>query len=146
MFKKLLVIFLFGIIFLGIAFVSINNKISYTNMKISSPAFENNGSLSVKYTCDGEGLNPPLEFSGVPAEAKSLKLVVDDPDAPSGTYTHWVVENIDPFTKKIEEGKNGYIPACPPSGTHRYFFKLYALDANGKEIAHAELVGLYKRK
>ena len=146
-------------------------------MKITSPAFENNAGLPAKYTCDGENINPPLAVSGVPAEAKSLTLILDDPDAPvAGGFVHWVVFNLDPTTKNIEEnslpasgiggmnstGKTGYVSPCPPSGTHRYFFKLYALDSSlgldssakredvekamqGHILAQAELIGLYKK-
>ncbi|MDZ4209610.1 MAG: YbhB/YbcL family Raf kinase inhibitor-like protein, partial [Candidatus Curtissbacteria bacterium] len=142
-------------------------------MKITSAAFENNAKIPSKYTCDGENINPPLSFSGVPANAKSLVLIMDDPDAPNGTWVHWMVFNINPKINEISEnslpkdgiegvtsfGKKGYGGACPPSGTHRYFFKLYALDtilnltnpnkaALEKEIQDhiiekAELIGLY---
>ena len=110
-------------------------------MKLSSNAFENNGIIPQIYTCDGEDVSPPLTISGVPDKAKSLALVMDDPDAPSGTFTHWVIWNISPqksqFTKgeklefpagRTDFGVTGYGGPCPPSGTHRYFFKLYALD------------------
>ncbi|MBU0667884.1 YbhB/YbcL family Raf kinase inhibitor-like protein [Patescibacteria group bacterium] len=144
-------------------------------MKLTSPAFENNQSIPVKYTCDGEDLSPPLKIAEVPAEAKSLVLIVDDPDAPVGDWVHWTVLNIPPQTAEIAEGKApeglegktdfgtpGYGGPCPPGGTHRYFFKLYALDtklnlpASAKKadiekamedhiITRTELVGLYKR-
>jgi len=95
-----------------------------------------------KYTCDGENINPPLEFLDVSKNAQSLVLIMDDPDAPSGTFTHWTVWNIDPKLGGIEEknlpqdvvegendfGKVGYSGPCPPSAIHRYFFKLFALD------------------
>jgi Raf kinase inhibitor-like YbhB/YbcL family protein len=147
------------------------------NMKIESPAFENNQPIPSKYTCDGEDVNPPLKISDVPEDAKSLVLIVDDPDAPLGTFTHWIVWNIDPKTNFIEEnsvpvgaivgvndfGKNSYGGPCPPSGTHHYHFKLYALDTtlnldkdskkNDLEKAmenhileKAEIIGIYKRK
>jgi len=114
------------------------------NMKISSPAFENNGNIPAKYTCDGEGINPPLAISDVPESAKSLALIMDDPDAPiAGGFVHWVAFNLDPVTSEIKEnskplggiegmnssGKTGYTPPCPPSGIHHYQFKFYALDA-----------------
>jgi Raf kinase inhibitor-like YbhB/YbcL family protein len=112
-------------------------------MEISSPVFEDGGRIPAKYTCDGAGVNPPLEFSGVPESAASLALVVDDPDAPAGTFIHWTVWNIDPSTRRVDEdsvphgavqganssGTAQYYRPCPPSGTHRYFFKLYALDS-----------------
>ncbi len=111
-------------------------------MKITSPAFQEGGMIPQKYTCDGANVNPPLAFDGAPAPAKSLVLIVDDPDAPRGTWNHWLVWNIDPQTKEIKEnsvppnavqgttdfGGNKYGGPCPPSGTHRYFFRLYALD------------------
>ena len=145
-------------------------------MKITSSAFKYNSKIPSKYTCDDKNINPPLEFSDIPKETKSLVLIVDDPDAPSKTWVHWIAYNIDPSTTKIEEnsvprealqgttdfGKPGYGGPCPPSGTHRYFFKLYALDTildapNGLTkqqvlekvkdyvIEEAELVGLYSR-
>lgn len=147
-------------------------------MTITSPAFEDKQSLPTKYTCDGEGVNPPLQFNEIPVEAKSLVLLMDDPDVPSGqVFDHWVIYNIDPKIKRIEEnsapsgllGLNSahttdYFAACPPDGEHRYFFKLYALDAllpfettsevtrqmieekmQGHILEQAELVGLYNR-
>lgn len=114
------------------------------SMQITSPAFANNTTLPKKYTCEGQGVNPPLVFSDVPANAVSLVLIVSDPDAPRGTYTHWVLFNIPPNTTEISEnshpvgavqsvtstGKEGYVAACPPVGTgvHRYIFTLSALD------------------
>lgn len=111
-------------------------------MRIISPAFENNSRLPAKYTCDGEGVNPPLSFLDVPANAKSLALIVDDPDAPMGIFTHWILFNLDPKLKEIKENsvpqgaslgrtsesETHFVGACPPQGTHRYIFKLYALD------------------
>jgi len=148
-----------------------------TNMKITSTVFENNANIPRKYTCDGDNINPPLSFFEVPDNAKSLVLIVDDPDAPVGIFVHWVVYNIDPKTSDVFEnnvpakgqsgisgfGKPGYGGPCPPSGTHRYFFKLYALDTmldklnnpdkkivenamQGHIITHAELIGLYSRQ
>jgi Raf kinase inhibitor-like YbhB/YbcL family protein len=146
-------------------------------MRIWSPAFEHNGFIPEKYTCDGENINPSLFIEDVPQKAKSLVLIVDDPDAPLGTFTHWVLFNIPPETFEIKEGE---VPAnalqglndfgnlnyggpCPPSGVHRYFFNLYALDEvlKLKEgvkrkilesemepfiIAQAVLMGRYERK
>ena len=147
------------------------------NMKITSSAFENNSSIPAKYTCDDKDFSPPLQFSQVPTEAKSLVLILDDPDAPGGTWIHWTAWNIDPKTEQIAEGtvpsgavqgltsfgEVGYGGPCPPSGTHRYFFKLYALDNTlelpyqaGKEdiekvmvghiLAQAELIGTYSKE
>jgi Raf kinase inhibitor-like YbhB/YbcL family protein len=145
-------------------------------MEISSPDFENNALIPSRYTCDGEDINPTLDIAGVPVEAESLVLIMDDPDAPNGTRTHWTVWNIDPTTERIISGslpvgsiegttsfgKPGYGGPCPPSGTHRYFFKLYALSkkldlkpitkieeleeaVNGLEVEKCEIVGLYSR-
>jgi len=112
-------------------------------MKIESDVFPNNGKIPAEYTCDGKGTQIPLKISGVQVEAKSLALIVDDPDAPNGDFVHWVVWNIDPKTSVIEnsnlptgavEGYTslnmpGWVAPCPPSGVHHYNFKLYALDA-----------------
>ena len=139
-------------------------------MKIESSAFQNNQNIPAKYTCDGENINPPLKISGVPENAKSLALVVDDPDATRGiTWVHWILLNIDPAIGEIAEnslpektkelvtsfGKPGYGGPCPPKGSkpHRYFFKLYALydkinsveEIDKHTIEKAELVGFYSR-
>jgi Raf kinase inhibitor-like YbhB/YbcL family protein len=180
--KYLILIFLILIFLTPFFFKRSKKEISFPKtlskiMKISSPAFENNSKIPEKYTCDGENVNPPLKIEGVPKEAKSLVLIVDDPDAPMGTFLHWLVWNIPPETNFIEEnslperaiqgkndfGKENYGGPCPPFGTHRYFFKLYALDkildlppgSNLKEVEKAmdghildqdQLVGLYQRK
>ncbi len=145
------------------------------DMKLTSPAFTHNGAIPSEYTCDGADLSPQLVISDVPANAKSLALVMDDPDAPVGTWDHWVVFNMPVSTEEIPKGtepkgtagknswgRTGYGGPCPPSGTHRYFFKLYALDATlnlpegatkkdleramqGHIIAQAQLMGTYKR-
>lgn len=162
---------LFTVLFLSAGSPDISAKEAI--MKLTSPDFKNNEYIPKKFTCDGQGINPGLVIDGVPSQAKSLVLIVDDPDAPAGTFVHWVVFDI-PVTGKIEEnsipGKQGvntagelnYVSPCPPSGTHRYFFKIYALDnflniAEGvtkqeleKAIKNyildkAELIGLYKR-
>ncbi len=112
------------------------------NMTLSSPAFKEGGMIPKKYTCKGEDINPELEIGDVPEKTKSLVLIVDDPDAPVGTWTHWIVFNIPPNVRKIKENsvpdgvrlgfndfqRTKYGGPCPPSGTHRYFFKIYALD------------------
>lgn len=109
--------------------------------RVSSSAFGGYGTIPKKYTCDGDNVSPPLSIANIPSNATSLALVVEDPDAPVGTFTHWIVWNIAPTTKDIAEGesphaseqginsagKSGYTGPCPPS-RHRYFFKLYALD------------------
>ncbi len=148
-----------------------------TGLKISSQAFVHNGYIPARYTCDGNDVNPPLEVANVPGEAKSLALIMDDPDAPIGMWVHWVAWNIDPATREIAEDsiprsavqgkndwkRNSYGGPCPPSGVHRYFFKLYALDTRlnlgngttkkelekamqGHVLGSAELIGLYKRR
>ncbi|MEK6949864.1 MAG: YbhB/YbcL family Raf kinase inhibitor-like protein, partial [Nanoarchaeota archaeon] len=129
-----------------------------------------------EYTCDGDDTNPELNIADVPKNAKSLVLINDDPDAPVGVWDHWIVFNIPPTTNKINKGKEpagsggknswgrtGYGGPCPPSGVHRYFFKMYALDTmlnlkegatkkeiesamQGHIIAKTELMGTYKRK
>lgn len=146
-------------------------------MRITSPTFEHNSSIPAKYTCDGENISPPLNIEQIPDNAKSLVLIVDDPDAPAGTWVHWLIWNINPNTSSIQEnsippnsiegttsfGNTGYGGPCPPNGTHRYFFRIYALDTSielnstatkselEKSIVdhivdHAELIGLYHRK
>jgi len=145
-------------------------------MKITSSAFHEGGSIPSKFTCDGSDTSPPVQISDVPAEAKSLVLIADDPDAPGGLFTHWLVWNIPPQTSSIAEGstpkgvqgandfgKSGYRGPCPPPGTHRYSFKIFALDRElelhagakrsqvdaamkGHVIARGELVGRYARK
>jgi Raf kinase inhibitor-like YbhB/YbcL family protein len=119
-------------------------------MTLQSPAFAHNAAMPGKYTCDGDGISPALRWSGVPSSAKSLALVVDDPDAPDPaapqrTWVHWVLYDLPPTTDGLaekaaaklpagtREGRNdwqktGYGAACPPKGQHRYVFKLYALD------------------
>jgi Raf kinase inhibitor-like YbhB/YbcL family protein len=148
-------------------------------MKITSSAFHHQQKIPRKYTCDGQDINPPLAFADVPQAARSLVLLVDDPDAPRGTWVHWLVYNIHPAVREVKEqsvprdgiegltssSKPGYAGPCPPSGTHRYFFKLYALDAmlvfdrpqrvdtkmveehmKDHILEQAELVGLYSRR
>ena len=143
-------------------------------MKLTSSAFEHNADIPRKYTCQGEDVSPPLTIEGVPEGARSLALVVDDPDAPGRTFDHWIVYDIPADAGTIGEGaapgtagrndfgNNAYGGPCPPSGTHRYFFKLYALDTRldwpeGRSknelheamadhvIDQAELVGLYAK-
>jgi len=145
-------------------------------MKITSSAFQEGGNIPSKFTCDGVDSSPPLQIAEIPSSAKSLALIVDDPDAPSGLFTHWIVWNISPQTNEIAEGsapkgvqgtsdfgKSGYGGPCPPPGTHRYYFKIFALDRElnlpsatkrnqldaaikGHVVAQAELMGRYSRK
>ncbi|MFH1029717.1 MAG: YbhB/YbcL family Raf kinase inhibitor-like protein [bacterium] len=114
-------------------------------MKITSAAFKNNEKIPEKYTCDGENTSPPLEFSEIPENAKSLVLIIDDPMAPMGTWTHWTMWNISPTVSELPEKaakpegaiegmtsfkKTGYGGPCPPKGSeHKYYFHLYALNA-----------------
>lgn len=167
-------------------------EIASKNMRLASSAFGHNQPIPPKYTCDGNNVNPPLSISDVPDDTKSLVLIMDDPDAPAGTWVHWVLWNIDPEIRGIAEnnlpanalnaslprqaksfmvanlgttsfGTPGYGGPCPPSGTHRYFFKLYALDIiltlspqatkeelkkamNGHVLDKTEFIGLYSRK
>ena len=143
------------------------------DLRVTSPAFHPNEHIPPKYTADGENINPALIIQGIPRETQSLVLIVDDPDAPAGTWIHWVIWNIPP-TGKIEEnsipgtegmndfGRNSYGGPAPPSGTHRYFFKVYALDTTldlgsdakkgdvekameGHILDKGELIGLYSR-
>jgi Raf kinase inhibitor-like YbhB/YbcL family protein len=106
---------------------------------VSSPAFQDGEAIPAKYTCEGDNINPPLQVDHIPERAKTLALIIEDPDAPKGTFDHWLVWNIFP-TAIIEEnsnpgisgmngaGKTGYHGPCPPSGSHRYYFHVYALD------------------
>ena len=149
-------------------------------MELKSEVFKQGEMIPGKYTCDGDNVSPKLLISGVPKNAKSLALVMDDPDAPRGTFAHWVAWNLPVTMKELPEniakganvlgfkqGKNdartlGYFGPCPPSGAHRYFFRLYALDTFldlssnatkadaekamlGHILAQAELMGKYTR-
>lgn len=150
-------------------------------MKLESPAFKNNQMIPEKFTCDGSDVSPVLEWMEIPEKTKSLVLICDDPDAPVGTWVHWVFYDIPPDVRGLPEnvgsdehpacggtqgrsdfGVIGYGGPCPPGGTHRYFFKLYALDAllklapgsrknevvkamEGRIVDRTELIGLYKR-
>lgn len=150
-------------------------------IKITSPAFEEGGLIPRKYTCDDADISPPLAWTGVPENTATLALIADDPDAPMGTWVHWVLFNLPASEKGLPEGvpadrelKNGarqgrndfrrigYGGPCPPGGTHRYFFKLYALDKaldlppgatkadlvkamEGHILAEGQLMGKYRR-
>lgn len=155
----------------------VRSEPTMSELTLTSAKFSHRGTIPAEYTCDGKDISPRLDIKGVPADAKSLVLIMHDPDAPvSGGWTHWVVYNIPPTTRVIEEGKEpegtpsknswgrtGYGGPCPPSGTHRYFFTLYALDtllslpegSSKKEVekamlghilAQTELIALYARK
>jgi hypothetical protein len=160
---------------------SIPSQLGGQTMHLESSAFTHNGMIPAEFTCDSSNLSPPLSWSQPPANTQSLALIVDDPDAPMGTFVHWVLFNLPRQTASLPEhitspsalpdhslegrndfGKLGYGGPCPPSGTHRYFFKLYALDTllnvrsgatkaqveaamQGHILASAELIGLYQR-
>ena len=151
-------------------------------IKITSTAFEDNGMIPAKYTCQGQDISPPLKWEAVPEGTVSIALICDDPDAPMGTFVHWVLYNLPGNTNELAEdiprektlpngakqgmtdfGRVGYGGPCPPSGTHRYFFKIYALDAKldlpdgagksqlvqameGHIIAQGQLIGKYKKQ
>lgn len=148
--KKIIIILLtlgiiiWGLVFLGFSKNNLKNLINKNNMIIISPSFKNNDNIPKKFTCDGGDINPELHIENVPEEAQSLALIVDDPDAPGGTFTHWIVWNISPRTSIIKEesvppgavegmtdfGRSGYGGPCPPPGKpHRYYFKIYALNS-----------------
>ncbi|HLG39631.1 MAG TPA: YbhB/YbcL family Raf kinase inhibitor-like protein, partial [Chitinophagaceae bacterium] len=148
--------------------------IERNDLEVRSLAFSQNGHIPPKYTCEGENINPPLEINNIPDEAKSLVLIMEDPDASEETFVHWLLWNISPNDAIAEQsnagisgkngyGKTGYAGPCPPSGSHRYFFKVFALDTEldllagaGKEavvnamsghvIAKGELMGYYQKK
>jgi Raf kinase inhibitor-like YbhB/YbcL family protein len=143
-------------------------------LEITSAAFGDGGTIPAKHTCDGGNVSPPLSFAGAPEGSRSLALLVDDPDAPVGTFTHWLAWGIDPDAAGLAEGEaapregrngfgtTGYVGPCPPHGRHRYFFRLHALDTEldlepgadrdeleralgGHGLETAELIGTYER-
>lgn len=150
-------------------------------MKLSTTAFDPGGMIPARFTCDGDDISPALSWQDLPAGAASLAIICDDPDAPAGTWVHWVYYDIPAQLSRLPEGvpnlerpasggvqgindfrKLGYGGPCPPGGTHRYFFNLYALDSvlglapgatkkqllkamAGHVLEHAELMGRYKR-
>lgn len=141
---------------------------------ITSPAYNNEGAIPEKYTCDGEGINPPFEIERLPENTVTLAMIAEDPDAPNGTFMHWVVWNMDAVNSIKENskpgisgkngaGRTGYYAPCPPDGTHRYFFYVYALDTDlnlpgnadkmllqramrGHILAQGKIMGHYTRK
>ncbi len=153
-----------------------NRKYPKGTILVQSEAFKDGGFIPEKYTADGENISPPLTIENVPENAKSLVLIVDDPDAPNGIFTHWLAWNLDPKTHSISENaqlnahfgtnsfnKLSYGGPCPPSGTHHYYFKIYALDTiltlekgaikqtvkdaiKGHIIAFGTLMGKYSKK
>jgi Raf kinase inhibitor-like YbhB/YbcL family protein len=148
--------------------------IDYKQLKITSSVFDENNFIPAKYSCEGEDVNPPLAIENIPEEAKSLAIIVDDPDARTATWVHWVMWNI-PVTHHLKEnhipgvqgindfGRQKYNGPCPPQGTHHYYFKVYALDGvldipegsnklqlekamSDHIIAFGEIIGLYTRR
>ena len=151
-------------------------------INITSAAFEGGGAMAPRYTCDGLNISPPLSWDSVPNGTRSLALIVDDPDAPGGSFVHWTIYDLPPDTRRLPEdvpkrrtlssgakqgingaGGIGYTGPCPPSGTHRYFFKIYALDTTldlgggatakwlsdameGHVLAEGQLMGTYRRR
>jgi hypothetical protein len=118
--------------------------------KLSSPAFQDSGLIPQKFTCQGDNVSPELSWSEAPANTKSFALIMDDPDAPGGTFTHWVLFDIPADQKQLAEGtgpigvggnnglnQTGYMGPCPPSGIHRYYFRLYALDVPSLNLKEA---------
>lgn len=149
----ILILFFLAVFFSVMVFVASNKKTAtpslpkinnLISMRIISPEFKNNETIPGKFTCDGLNINPELKIYGVPDTAISLAIILDDPDATNGDWSHWVAWNIDPKTETILEnsipdgtifgktdfGDNKYGGPCPAVGTHRYFFHLYALDTN----------------
>jgi len=159
--KQLFIIFLFIIFILSGVFLirtfvksppEEQGDFKISNMQLTSPSFNSNDFIPAKFTCDGLNINPKLKITGVPAEVESLVLIVDDPDASSGDWVHWLVWNIDPTVAVIEEGslpvgviqgrtdfgKNEYDGPCPPAsrtGIHNYHFKLYALNVSFADLS-----------
>ena len=174
----LLIVAVGGYILLSkMAKVAVAPSDTNSKMKLTSESFDNQSQIPEKYTCDGLNINPQLSILGIPAETKSLTLIVHDPDAPGGDWTHWDVWNIDPTVREIKEGstpsgaivgindfgEDKYDGPCPPSGTHHYYFDLYALDQSldltkgtkrnlleasfeGHVLDKTTLVGLYTKK
>lgn len=119
------------------------DKGSPASVRVTSPAFSEGGAIPVRFTCDGAGTSPPLAWAGGPKRARSWALVVDDPDAPRGTFVHWVVLDLPAATRSLDAGvtpagavqavntagRSGYAPPCPPGGRHHYRFSVYALSA-----------------
>lgn len=145
-----------------------------TSILVTTDAFTHQGFIPSRFTCEGENINPPIEISNIPEETKSIAIIMEDPDAPHGTFDHWVAWNIKPNTKITEGnvpgvsgtnsfGKKGYGGPCPPAGRHRYYIKVYALDttldlpeSSGKKqlqaaikghvLGHGELMGHYEKQ
>jgi Raf kinase inhibitor-like YbhB/YbcL family protein len=152
-----------------------NNPKKTARLDVTSPSFENNEAIPVEYTCEGAQVAPPLSWSKVPKGTRSIAILVDDPEATNGTFTHWLVTNIPPTTSSTStnglpqqalesnngKGEKGYTGPCPPSGTHHYHFQVFALDRTlpetmsrgdfmnaiaGHTLASGKLVGTYTKQ
>jgi len=159
-----------------------NKGVKKMEIKLTSTAFEQGGMIPPKYTCDGDDISPPLQWDSVPDGTVSIAVISDDPDAPMGTWVHWLLYNLPPDETELAEGfpddetlkdgtrqgvtsfgKCGYGGPCPPSGTHRYYFKIYAVDTaidtatvldkqalldnlEGHILSQGQLMGRYKRQ
>jgi len=188
--SAILSVVIFALIFLGCATrpqpaaqqpVANKPKEDKMEIKLTSTAFKQGQPIPRPYTCDGVNISPPLEWGGLPQSAKTLAIICDDPDAPAGTWVHWVLYNLPankigmientPATEKLAGGgmqgtndfkKIGYGGPCPPTGTHRYFLRIYALDSElplqpgatkaellkameGHIVAQGQLMGRYSR-
>ena len=181
--KSALLIFIMGIIVFFHQSSALCSFIKWgeIKMKLTSAAFKEGGMIPKKYSCDDEDISPPLNWENIPSKTKELAMICDDPDAPMGTWVHWVIYKISPQVKGLTEniptekklssgmvqgmndfGRIGYGGPCPPGGTHRYFFKIYALDAvinlepgatkaqvlraiQGHILEETQLIGKYKR-
>lgn len=151
-------------------------------IRVMSSAFEEGGMIPPQYACDGQDISPPLSWESVPEGTRSIALIADDPDAPRGTFVHWVLYDLPANTRELPEntprdktlpngakqgvnstGRTGYMGPCPPSGTHRYFFKIYAMDAptnlppgkskadllktmEGHILAQGQIMGTYRKR
>lgn len=173
MVRTIVLIFVLSVFFLAPGH---GQEVSKSSLNLFSPAFKNHGNIPSTYTCDGLNINPPLKIEKVPSQTQSLALVFDDIDAPRGSYVHWILWNINPDIKEIKENsvpvgaiqglndfkQNRYGGPCPPRRSHRYVFKLYALDCHldlsphstktdlekamaGHVLAQAQWVGIYQR-
>jgi Raf kinase inhibitor-like YbhB/YbcL family protein len=150
-------------------------QIKKTSLKVTSSAFAANGAIPADYTCDGAQTSPPLAWSNVPKNARAIAILVEDPDAPNGAFTHWLVTGIAPATTSLAagaklpegamqakngKGETGYSAPCPPGGRHRSFFHVYALDTtipgpatkedflasiDGHVLAEGQLIGVYQK-
>lgn len=181
--KKILSV-IFLILFLTLAFANTRGTAEEipAPIQLTSPAFEGGGEIPAEYTCEGQNISPPLEWGAIPRESQSVVLIMEDTDAPMGIWVHWVLFNLPPTIHSLPEalpalkqlangeiqGMNsykthGYSGPCPPSGSHQYVFKLYALDKpmperegvtksdleeemKGHTLAAGELMGTYRKK